>query len=367
VGRDARALAADIAVDEPRTSHMVSDLLVYRERRWRRAWRIIGPTGDLAGALVLVRVCFDRWTAASYVRDAGAAPELARLLDRSFAWSVAGSAGDIRPLLPHLAARRMLVALWFIASHPVPDLLGPPDDHTRLATTLDIGPLVELYSGYEMSWPLTRWQLRQYLQRALDRHVVIVYETEGRLVGAVTIDSRSRRFLTMTDMTVRPDFRRSGIAWELTKRVREIAAGMAVGAWGASRLESHAHRRPRIAWGEERLQRLARRPRRFAGQTRLRRLYGRIQKLNPRIAANSRSHRPRSTAARELTSFSSENEKSGEPELVRLTHRDCWSVSYRRVDRADRCARACPRSTHEPRWPGIRKPWCSPTFRRTPK
>jgi N-acetylglutamate synthase-like GNAT family acetyltransferase len=291
VGRDARALAAELEVDEPRTTHMVSDLLVYRERRWRRAWRVTGPTGELAGALVLTRVCFDRWVAASYVRDAGAAAELARLLDRSFAWSVVGTAGDIRPLLPHLRrARRMLVAPWFIASHPVPDLLGPPDDHTRLATTLDIGPLVELYSGYETSWPLTRWQLRQYLQRTLDRHVVIVYETEGRLVGAIAVDSRTRHYVTMTDLTVQPDFRRSGIAWELTKRVRELAAGMAVGAWGALAPSNPMHTDDeRIAWGEEHFYSLSLgSPRRFKGQTRLRRLYGRIQKLTPRIAANFR-------------------------------------------------------------------------------
>jgi hypothetical protein len=223
---------------------------------------------------VLVRVCFDRWTAASYVRDAGLRP--------SWHTSSTGASRGVwrlgrrhRPLLrTSRTIVRMLVAPWFIASHPVPDLLGPPADHTRLATTLDIGPLVELYSGYEMSWPLTRWQLRQYLQRALDRHVVIVYETEGRLVGAVTIDSRSRHYLTMTDMTVRPDFRRSGIAWELTKRVRKSRPyGRRHGA--PSPLESHAHRRSPDRWGEEHFYSVSLgAPRRFKGQTRLRRPTG---------------------------------------------------------------------------------------------
>ncbi|MDQ1424909.1 MAG: hypothetical protein QOD72_2407, partial [Acidimicrobiaceae bacterium] len=215
VGRDARSLAAELEIDEPRTTGLVSGLLVYRDRRWRRAWQVTGPTGDLAGALVLVRACFDRWTASSYLRDPGAAPQLARLVDRSIAWNVVGSEPDIRPLLPHLQrARQVLVAPWIIVPPPMADMLGSPDDHSRLATTLDMDQLVELYAGYEMAWPVTRWQLRQYLQQALDRHLVVVYEIEGRLVGGVVIHGRTRRYATMTDYTVHPDFRRSGIAGE---------------------------------------------------------------------------------------------------------------------------------------------------------
>ena len=36
IGRDARTLAADLEDDEPRTTRLISDLLTYRQRRWRR-------------------------------------------------------------------------------------------------------------------------------------------------------------------------------------------------------------------------------------------------------------------------------------------------------------------------------------------
>jgi Acetyltransferase (GNAT) family len=291
VGRDARRLAAELEGDEPRTTRLVSDLLVYRDWRWRRAWQVTGPDRELAGALVLVRACFDRWTASSHLRDPGAAPALAKLLDRSIAWNVLGAEADIRPLLPHLRrARRMFVAPWVIVPHPVNDLLGAPDDHTRLATTLDLDELIELYSGYEMAWPMTRWQLRQYLQQALDRHIVVVYELDGRLVGAVSIEGRTRRFATMMDLTVLPEFRRSGIAWELAKRMHEVGRSMAIGGSGAMAASNPMHiDDDRIVWGDENFYNVSLgSPRRFKGQTRLRRLYGRIQPLTPRIATNFR-------------------------------------------------------------------------------
>jgi hypothetical protein len=269
VGRDARTLAAELEGDEPRTTRLVSDLIVYRDSRWRRAWQVSGPAGELAGALVLVRACFDRWTASSFLRDPGAAPTLARLLDRSIAWNVLGAEADIRPLLPHLRrARRMLVAPWVIVPHPVTDLLGPPDDHTRLATTLDIDQLMGLYSGYEMAWPLTRWQLRQYLQQVLDHHMVVVYEVEGNLVGAVAIEGRTRRYATMMDLTGLPEFRRSGIAWELAKRMHEIGRSMAIGGSGAMAASNPMHiDDERIVWGDENFYNVSLgAPRRFKGK-----------------------------------------------------------------------------------------------------
>jgi N-acetylglutamate synthase-like GNAT family acetyltransferase len=291
VGRDARELAGVLETDEPRTTPLVGDLLTYRGRRWRRAWRVSGPDGQLAGVLVLTRMCFDRWSAVAYLRDPIAAAPIARLLDRSVAWSVGGAAADIQPLLPYLRrARRVLVAPWIVADHPVADLFGPPDEHTRVATALDLDQLVVLYSGYELSWPMTRWQLRQYVHRALDDHLVVVYETAGRIVGAVVIRGRTRRYAAMMDLTVHPDFRRSGISWELAKRMREIGRGMAIGGWAAlaasNPMQLHDDR---IRWGDEHYYNVYLGwPRRFKGQTRLRRLYGRVQPLTARVPTNIR-------------------------------------------------------------------------------
>jgi len=236
-------------------------------------------------------MCFDRWTASVYLRDPGAAEPIARLLDRSCAWSVGGAADDIRPLLPHLRrARRVLVAPWILASHPVPDLLGAPDDHTRVATALDLDQLVELYSGYEMAWPMTRWQLRQYVRHALADHLVVVYETADRIVGAVVIRGRTRRYAALMDLTVHPDFRRSGISWELVKRMCEIGRAMAIGGWAALAASNPMHMNDdRIRWGDENYYAVhLGSPRRFKGQTRLRRFYGRIQRVTARRPTNFR-------------------------------------------------------------------------------
>jgi hypothetical protein len=280
VGRDACSLAAELEPDEPRTTRLVSDLLAYRSWRWRRAWRVDGPGDALAGALVLARACFDRWYGSVYVRDPAAAPLLARRIDRSVAWSVVGAAADIRPLQPHVRrVQRVLVLPWATVPHPIPDILGPPDHHTRAATLLDLGQLTDLYSGYELFAALTRWQLRQHLRRLIDRHLVMVYERDERIVAAAIIDGRTRRFAIGTDLTVHPEFRREGIAWEIGKRMEAMDRGLGVGAWGAlaatnpMQVEDAA-----VAWEADHLYTLMLGgPRRFKGQTRLRRLYGRIE------------------------------------------------------------------------------------------
>jgi hypothetical protein len=65
---------------------------------------------------------------------------------------------------------------------------------------------------------------------------------------------------------------------------------MAVGGWGALAPSNPMHTDdPRIAWGEEHFYSVSLgAPRRFKGQTRLRRLYGRIQPLTPRVGATFR-------------------------------------------------------------------------------
>jgi N-acetylglutamate synthase-like GNAT family acetyltransferase len=282
VGRDACSLATELEPDEPRTTRLVSDLLAYRSWRWRRAWRIDGQQGELAAVLVLAKACFDRWDASVYVRDPASAPLLGRRIDRSIAWSVTGAAADIRPLQPHVRrVKQVLVLPWGTLPYPSPEVLGPPDEHTRAATLLDLGQLMDLYSGYELFSKLTRWQLRQRLRRLIDRHLVIVYERDERIVAAAIIDARTRRYAISTDLTVHPDFRREGIAWEIGKRMEAVDRALAVGASAALATTNPMHRDDAaIRWDPDHLYTLMLGgPRRFKGQTRLRRLYGRIQPL----------------------------------------------------------------------------------------
>jgi hypothetical protein len=287
VGGDARRLCAELEDREPRTSRLISDLLTYRDWRRRRAWLVEAAHHELAAVLVLTRACFDRWTGSAFVNDGGAAPEVARLIDRSVAWTVSGAAADIQPLIPYVRrTRRVLVSPWGIVPYPAPGILGPPDEHSRAATMLDLDNLVDLYDGYEISWPTTRWQLRQYMCRLIDRHLVLVYEREGQIVAATTIAGRTRKYAIAIDLTVRPDFRRAGIGWEMGKRVHAVNEAWGVGVSGALGASNPMmHEDERVVWDPSHFYTLALGgPRRFKGETRLRRLYARVQQAGMRRA-----------------------------------------------------------------------------------
>jgi hypothetical protein len=113
---------------------------------------------------------------------------------------------------------------------------------------------------------------------------VFVCEIDGLLVGAALNDGRTRRYATFSALTVHPDFRRAGIAWELVKRARVVDVGLGVGASGVVSPSNPMHRdHEGVVWDDEHYYAVSMgAPRRFKGQTRLRRLYHRVQPITPR-------------------------------------------------------------------------------------
>jgi N-acetylglutamate synthase-like GNAT family acetyltransferase len=267
---------------EPATTRALSEHLNRPSRRWGRSWIITTADGTPAGAVILSRLCFDQWAGWVYLRDAGAAAVAGDVVQHSPAGVVSGAEADIRLLATHVPrARDIGLRRWAYVEHPI-EILGPPDAHTRVATVADLDALVELYAEYEFSGPPTRWQLRDYLRRVVHGHFVVVYEEGGRLIGAMAVDGRTRRFMNLNELTVRPDHRRRGVAWSILARAQAIANGLGVGVtWMMA--PSNPINHERLRWPDEASCGLRLAPtRRFPGEGRLRRLYQRVQPIATR-------------------------------------------------------------------------------------
>lgn len=280
--RSLRPVAALLESDEPRTTRALSEHLSHGGRRGCRAWLITSADGSPAGAVVVSRLCFGHWAAWAYLREPGAATVAADVVERSPAWTVSGTESDIRPLVAHLPrARDVSTRRWGFVRYPV-DVLGRPDQHTRVATATDLDSLMDLYAGYELGGPPTRWQLRSYLRRLLQHHFIIVYEDDHRLIGAVTVDGRTSRFVTVNDLTVLPDHRRGGVGWSILARAQAIANGLGVGVtWTMAPSNPIDHER--FQWDDELSCRVRLEPpHRFRGEGRVRRMYYGVQPITTR-------------------------------------------------------------------------------------
>lgn len=285
VGRDGRGLARDLEDDEPRTSPLVGALLHSPERSGRRAWALTDARGELAAAVVVVRLAFDRWKGFVHLRDPGAARAVARLVDRTPAVAVMGAEDDVRPLVGLVPRERELLAgRWVVAPGPLGDVLGPPSERTRLATQLDRDALVEFYARYEYVPVPTRWQLRCHVSSMVERHHVILCEDGRRIIGAFGVDAATRRYLVAGDLSVDPAHRRAGVAWELVRHFELLARALNVGAslvLAPSNPMTIDH--PRVHWQRQHYCALPLYERvRFRGQGRLRQTYRRIQPLTSR-------------------------------------------------------------------------------------
>jgi hypothetical protein len=206
---------------EPRTTFMV-DALLEQPRRHRRAWVARGADGTITGALVLSRMCMDRWLAFPLVLDESALPAIAAKLGRSPAFVVFGLDGDVDPVVGRVRRAAHGPVLEMVAYGPTDtqDVGVPADERTRLGTAGDLNALVELYAGYELDlWPSMR-RLRAGLRRDLARGWVIVAEVDGHMAAAYRVEAGTHRFHHWSHMSVLPEFRGHKLGAELA-----IAAG----------------------------------------------------------------------------------------------------------------------------------------------
>ena len=220
-------LVRELEACEPRTSIMINDLSSGRPWPWRRrAWVIAGPGGEFAGSVVATRVCFDRWTIQSHLRDTAAAAVVAAVVDRSPGLILAGASDDVWDVARHVARRGDVDGVpWLVSAHPHA-FVGEPDGRTRVATPEDLDALVALYAQFELGLAPTTWQLRAWLRGMLRHHIVIVIEHESQIVGAVSISSRTRRFVSIDSLVVAPSCRASGLSWSLLARAQAIVNAM---------------------------------------------------------------------------------------------------------------------------------------------
>jgi N-acetylglutamate synthase-like GNAT family acetyltransferase len=276
--RDLPALLAFLEPFEPRTTSVIADLLADGlGPRQARAW-----TAEVdrqpAGAVVLHRSGFDRWHARCLVADPAAARPIAALLDRSPAWSVTGPGTDLAPLVGLTRRERAVSSMpWVVAEAPVSVTdRSETDPHVRDATPSDLDALVELYRDFELASETTVWQLRGTLRRILDRRRILVYEHEGRPVGALVVSGPTARYFVADGLTVLPEYRNRGLGWTLAARAQGIANSHDLGVTAAiaatNAMSFTAVDLDPASWAVVALGA----PNRFKGQTRLRRLYSRI-------------------------------------------------------------------------------------------
>lgn len=268
---------------EPRTTRLVGELSRRELGRWCKGWLAEDDTAACVGAVLITRVCLDRWSALPMVLDEAAAPALAALIDHSAAWEVVGAAPDVAPLLPHLRrGGRTVIEMPLVGASTPVDPLEPVDPRTRPATIDDLDDLVRLYASYELDLVPTRRRLRRFLAEALAHRPLVVAEAGGQIVGAARCDGQSRRFAFWSGLTVLPEHRGERLSWAIAMRAMEVsaAAGLAVQAaifpsnpWRVADKAAGREEYSEHAWLEVPL----RPPQRFRGHGRLRRLAERME------------------------------------------------------------------------------------------
>jgi GNAT superfamily N-acetyltransferase len=167
------------------------------------------------------------WVAYPFLATDDDAEGLAAALNRAPVASIAGGPGDVEPLLPGLARVLRVATMRRIAVPWQPVEWEPPGAATRMATALDLEALYDLYTGYELPFARTTRGMRALLREAVRSFSTIVLDGDDRLDGAVIAASRTPRFIEWSHLTVRPEARGKGYAWQLMARA--IALNLASG------------------------------------------------------------------------------------------------------------------------------------------
>jgi GNAT superfamily N-acetyltransferase len=214
-----------LAADEPRTTLALGALL--GSPHPRREFRVLTTGPEERTLCPLVRAELGVWVAYPLLGAEVDAEPLAAALNRAPVVSIAGGSPDIEPLVPHLARVVQFSTMRRISVPWQPVAWEPPTAATRIATRLDLDALYDLYTGFELPFARTTRGMRALLHDAVRSFSTIVLDGDGRLDGAVIAASRTPKFIEWSHLTVRPEARGQGHAWQLMARA--IALNLASG------------------------------------------------------------------------------------------------------------------------------------------
>jgi GNAT superfamily N-acetyltransferase len=282
-GAEARAEVIELLRRrEPESTPALVSLGAAAPKQRTKLWAIRRDQ-KIVGVLVSARWCFDRWGGTLFLDDVDAADEMARALDRSNAWTVAGPVDGVEAVLSRAKRAKGSVRLWFYSVQPQPPEAADAFDRNtevtiRAASMADLEALVDLYSFDEHSGGISRRRLRQAVRELIDH--LRVAEIGGRVVGALAVPETDR-YRLFNLLVVHPDARgqRLGMALLLDAGIDAVIAGRGVCGLRAMTNGLRLSHDEALAVGDGVVWAAAdlRPPVRFRGQGRLRRLLDRLE------------------------------------------------------------------------------------------
>ena len=220
------ALVEYLERHEPWSSNALAYVMMEGLRRTRcRGWTVSSADGTVVGAVVVYSPCLARWQVYSAMDDDGAAEAIAAVVQRCPAVHYAGAAEHIVPVLPHIARLHSARTATFVSSSfppPPPPNDTPLDERTRFAVPGDLDGIVAVFETFGIGIERTKWQLRSAIKRTLSRLPVVVFELDGRIVGAFAFTGITRHWIVADQVVVHPDARGRGVSWRLSVRAMQV-------------------------------------------------------------------------------------------------------------------------------------------------
>lgn len=226
---------------EPAATGMLAVLLQPPESRQQRRMWLVRRGESIAGVLLSVRYCRDRWTGMLLLDDLSCAQEMATALDHSNIWSVVGPAAPIEAVAPLAKRRRRLGRTWF---HFVPytprtrpissDSIGSDPTAAnaitvRPASSADLMKLVALYAEGDRAirppWRRVRTAVRQALP-----YTLVADSPEG-ILGAIKVTPGSE-YAIINRTVVDPSVRGGRVAFGLLTHATLAALAQGKGFCG---------------------------------------------------------------------------------------------------------------------------------------